>query len=86
MQSEGHSVSPVCPACLCLSCLPLREEIESFQRLGVYEEVPKGSATSTPLPARLILVSRDQAKHSWWACKEEGQNCHLWKFSTSASR
>ena len=32
------------------------EEIESFKRLGVYEEVPKKSATSTPLPARLILV------------------------------
>ena len=27
-------------------------------RLGVYEEVPKGSATSTPLPARLILVTK----------------------------
>ena len=26
----------------------VREEIESFQRLGVYEEVPKGRATSTP--------------------------------------
>ena len=31
----------------------VQEELESFKRLGVYEEVPKGSATSTPLPARL---------------------------------
>ena len=36
----------------------VREEIESFKRLGVYEEVPKGSATSTPLPARLMLVTK----------------------------
>ena len=36
----------------------VREEIESFKRLGVYEEVPKGSATSTPLSARLILVTK----------------------------
>ena len=34
------------------------EEIESFKRLGVYEEVPKGQATSSPLPARLILVTK----------------------------
>ena len=34
------------------------EETESFKRLGVYEEVTKGSATSTPLPARLILVTK----------------------------
>ena len=34
------------------------EEIESFKKLGVYEEVPKGSATSPPLPARLILVTK----------------------------
>ena len=34
------------------------EEIESFKRLGVYEEVPMGSATSPPLPARLILVTK----------------------------
>ena len=38
--------------------LAVREEIDSFKRLGVYEEVPKGSATSTPLPARLILVTK----------------------------
>ena len=38
--------------------LAVREEIESFKRLGVYEEVPKGSATSTPLPARLILGTK----------------------------
>ena len=36
----------------------VREEIESFKRLGVYEEVQKGKATSTPLPARLILVTK----------------------------
>ena len=36
----------------------VREEIESFKRLGVYEEVPKKNATSTPLPARLILVTK----------------------------
>ena len=41
----------------------VREEIESFKRLGVYEEVPKRSATSTPLP---------EAKCSWQAGKEEG--------------
>ena len=34
------------------------EEIESFKRLGVYEEVPRKDATSTPLPARLILVTK----------------------------
>ena len=34
------------------------EEIGSFKRLGVYEEVPKGQATSPPLPARLILVTK----------------------------
>ena len=34
------------------------EEIESFKRLGVYEEIPEGSATSPPLPARLILVTK----------------------------
>ena len=26
--------------------------------MSLYEEVPKGSATSTPLPARLILVTK----------------------------
>ena len=36
----------------------VREEIESFKRLGVYEEVLKKNATSTPLPARLILVTK----------------------------
>ena len=30
----------------------IREEIESFKRLGVYEEVPKGSATSDPLTSK----------------------------------
>ena len=32
----------------------VREEIESCKKLGVYEEMSKESATSTPLPARLI--------------------------------
>ena len=32
--------------------------IDAFKRLGVYEEVPKGDATSHPLPARLILVTK----------------------------
>ena len=36
----------------------VREEIASFKRLGVYEEVPRKDATSTPLPARLILVTK----------------------------
>ena len=36
----------------------VQEEIESFKRLGVCEEAPKGKATSTPLPARLILVTK----------------------------
>ena len=34
------------------------EETESFKKLGVYEEVPRGEATSPPLPARLILVTK----------------------------
>ena len=34
------------------------EEIESFKRLGVYEEVPWKCATSTPPLARLILVTK----------------------------
>ena len=38
--------------------IAVREEIESFKRLGVYEEVLKGSATSTHLPARLTLVTK----------------------------
>ena len=36
----------------------MREEIESFKKLGVYEEVRRQEATSTPLPARLILVTK----------------------------
>ena len=36
----------------------VRDEIEAFKRLGVYEEVPRKDATSTPLPARLILVTK----------------------------
>ena len=36
----------------------VQEDIESFKRLGVYEEVPKGKATSTPLPATLTLVTK----------------------------
>ena len=34
------------------------KKLSHFKRLGVYEEVPKGSATSPPLPARLILVTK----------------------------
>ena len=34
------------------------EVIELFKKLGVYEEMPKEKATSTPLPARLILVTK----------------------------
>ena len=62
----------------------VREEIESFKRLGVYEEVLRGKATSTPLPARLVPC--DKTECPWWACKEEGQDCQLWKFSRSAPR
>ena len=36
----------------------VRDEIDSFKRLGVCEEVPRKDATSTPLPARLILVTK----------------------------
>ena len=36
----------------------VREEIESFKRLGVYEEMAMVKPTSTPLPARLILVTK----------------------------
>ena len=32
------------------------EEIESFKQLGVYEEMSKECATSTPLSARLIVT------------------------------
>ena len=52
------------------------EEIESFKRLGVYEEVPKGDATSHPLPARLILVTKPNIHGG--PCAEEGKDCHLW--------
>ena len=38
--------------------LELHVVIESFKRLGVCEEVPREKATSTPLPARLILVTK----------------------------
>ena len=34
------------------------EEIESFKKLGVYEEMAMEKATSTPLPARLTLVTK----------------------------
>ena len=34
------------------------KELSHFKRLGVYEEVPREKATSTPLPARLILVTQ----------------------------
>ena len=36
----------------------VREGIESFKKLGVNEEMSKDCATSTPLPARLILVTK----------------------------
>ena len=52
------------------------EEIESFKRLGVYEEVPRGQATSPPLPARLILVTKPNIHGG--PAREEGKNCHLW--------
>ena len=48
------------------------EEIESFKRLGVYEEVPKGQATSPPLPARLILVTKPNIHGG--TCKKEGKD------------
>ena len=35
-----------------------RGEIESFKKLRMYEEMSKECATSTPLPARLILVTK----------------------------
>ena len=41
------------------------EEIESFKRLGVCEEVPRKDATSTPLPA---THSRHEAQCPWWTC------------------
>ena len=61
----------------------VREEIESFKRLGVYEEVPKERATST-----LYLQAHpcDKAKCPWWTCMEEGQDCHLWELPRSAPR
>ena len=34
------------------------EEIASFEKLGVYEEIFWDSATSIPLPARLILATK----------------------------
>ena len=34
------------------------KKLNPFKRLGVYEEVRKGRATSTPLLARLILVTK----------------------------
>ena len=41
----------------------VREEIESFKRLGVYEEVPR-SACETH--------SRHKAQFLWWTSKKEG--------------
>ena len=37
------------------------EEIESFKKLGVCEEMAMEKATSTPPPARLILATRPNA-------------------------
>ena len=36
----------------------VRAEIESFKKLAVYEELHKDRATSTPLPSRLILMTK----------------------------
>ena len=36
----------------------VREEITSFKKLGVYEELPREYATSTPIAARLILITK----------------------------
>ena len=47
----------------------VRQEIESFKKLGVQEEMPKESATSTLPPARL---SRNQAERAWRTSQEEG--------------
>ena len=57
----------------------VREEIESFKRLGVHEEVPKGEGYFTPLSARLFFVVKPNVQ-------EEGQDCHLWKLPRSAPR
>ena len=57
----------------------VREEAESFKKLGVYEEMPRGSATSTPLPARLILVTKR-------TCQKESKDCNLRQLSGCASR
>ena len=51
------------------------EEIESFKRLGVYEEVPKESHITTVASS---THSCDKAKHPWWTCKEKGKNRYLW--------
>ena len=49
---------------------------ESIKRLGAYEEVPRKNATSTPLLARLILVTKPNVHGG--PATEEGSNCHLW--------
>ena len=43
----------------------VREEVESFKQLRVCEEVPRQNATSTPLPARLILVTKPNVHGSF---------------------
>ena len=46
-------------------------ESDSFKRLGVYEEVPRRNATSTPLPVKLILVTKPNV-HGGPARKKPG--------------
>ena len=55
----------------------VQEEIESFKRLGVYEEVPRGKATSTPLPARLILVTKPNVHGGGLSFVETSKKCTL---------
>ena len=67
----------------------VREETESFKKLGVYEEMSKDCATSTPLPARLILVTKPNV-HGGLARKKARivicgnfQEVHLDEFAAS---
>ena len=64
--------------------LAVREEIESFKRVGAYEEVLKRSATSTPLPARLILVTKPNV-HGGPARKPRGSTTLIFKNPLCAS-
>ena len=60
----------------------VREEIESFKRLGVYEEVPTRESYLYSLTCK--AHSCDTTKCPWWTCKEESQDCHLWELPRSA--